>query len=227
MAAKDVVILSKEEYLLKVRENVDRLKARVRVPSYFASRKKQDRIRLYFMERAIQVGEAAFRIADLEMPLCVLARVLCEDFFLLYWISLSKKNASEFDQGAVSEMAKLLRVNVVKGRARIRSITTGKNVTETFLPKLDKLKVKRNLEQIAKASGLSRVYDVVYRFDSLHVHGNTFGLERENRQEGPPIALSAINAILNVMILLVDKPAQIVTADEVLTTLGMHTLAGA
>jgi len=223
---KNAKLHSNEEYLLRIREKVDSLKARLRLPAYSAARQKQQEIRVYFTRRAVQLGEAAFRIGDLEIPQFVLARVLCEDFILLFWVSLSPKNATQFDKTGLSAMSKLVRVNVTRGRALLRSTITGKNESESLLPKLDRFKLSRNLEEIAKDLGLSKLYDVTYRFDSLHVHANMFGLGRENEQEGTAVALSAINATLKVIVLLADRSAGSVTADEVLTSLGLHTLAG-
>ncbi len=222
------VVLSRDEYHFKIRQNVDALKARLKTSSFSASKQQRDKALCYFMERAVQIGEACFRISDLPMPLVVLARVLCEDLFTLYWASLSEENLAEYHKAAVSEMVKLMRLNLKKGRARLRQISTGKDVTAEFLPELNThVTTKKTIEQMAQESGLSKLYDIIYRFDSLEVHANTFGLS-EFKSEMDPIAVaaSAINAFLRVILLIADNKNRVVTADEVLSTLNMRSFGG-
>ena len=82
MAAR--TILTRDEYHLSIRRNVDALKARLNIPSFFTSDRTRNKVLYYFMERAVQTGEACFRISDLQLPLSVLARLLCEDFLIMY-----------------------------------------------------------------------------------------------------------------------------------------------
>src|SRR5438445_3410255 len=140
-------ILTRDEYHLRIRQNVDALKARMSLPAYFTSTSKREKVLFYFMDRAAQIGEASFRIADLQMPLFVLARVLCEDFFTVYWVSLSEKNADEYQKAAISEMAKIIHKNLTNKRARIRHIPSKKDVTAEFLPKLSRRIVKKKTIQ--------------------------------------------------------------------------------
>ncbi len=226
MAAR--TILTRNEYHLRVRQNVDALKARLNQASFSSSDKQRDKVLRYFMERAAQLGEACFRTSDLQMPLFVLARVLCEDFFTMYWASLSDGNSTEYSKVALSEMAKVIRRNLKNKRARIREISSGKDVTAEFLPELEcHVAKKRTIEQIAKESGLSKVYDIVYRYDSLEVHGNTFGLsDLKPKMDGIAVAVSAINAFLRVILRVADNKDQPLTADEILSILNMRYLPG-
>lgn len=226
MAAR--TILTRDEYHLRVRQNVDALKARLNQPSFSVSDKQRDKVLRYFMDRAAQLGEACFRTSDLQMPLFVLARVLCEDFFTMYWASLSEENSTEYSKVALSEMAKMLRHNLKNKRARVRDIPSGKDVTAEFLPELEgHVTKKKTIEQIAKESGLSKVYDIVYRYDSLEVHGNTFGLsDLRSEMDGIAVAVSAINAFLRVILSVADNKDQPLTADEVLSVLNMRSIPG-
>ena len=193
------------------------------LPAYFTSTNKRDKVLFYFMGRAAEIGEASFRISDLQMPLFVLARVLCEDFFTMYWVSLSEKNADEYQKAALSEMAKIIHKNLTNKRARIRHISSKKDVTAEFLPKLGRRIIKKKtIQQIAAASGLSKVYDIVYRYDSLEVHGNTFEVsEMTPQMDGIAVAASAVNALLRAILLVVDNKDCPLTADEILATLNM------
>jgi hypothetical protein len=85
------------------------------------------------MNRAAQIGEAPFRISDLEVPLYVLARVLCEDFLTVYWLLLSDENADEYCKIAESEQAKWLHRNFAHKHARVVD-SSGNDVTAQDLP---------------------------------------------------------------------------------------------
>lgn len=219
-------VFTRDEYHLRVRQSVDALKARLNQSSFISSDKQRDKVFRYFMERAAKLGEACFRTSDLQMPLFVLARVLCEDFFTMYWASLSEENSTEYSQVALSEMAKMIRHNLKNKRARLREISSGRDVTAEFLPELERrVAKKKTIEQIAKESGLSKVYDIVYRYDSLEVHGNTFGLsDLKPEMDGIAVAVSAINAFLRVILLVADNKDRSLTADEVLSALNMRSV---
>jgi Family of unknown function (DUF5677) len=221
-------ILTRDEYHLRIRQNVDALKARLRAWPKSESESVQDRVRRYFIGRSIQIGEACFRVSDLQMPLFALGRVLCEDFFLLYWTSLSEANAEEYRKSTLSEMAKMLRFNLRNKHARVRETASKKDATEEFLPKISEhIMTKKTITDIADESGLGKVFDIVYRYFCLEVHGNTFGLdETESDMDGIAVAASAVNALLRVILLVVDNKDRIVTAEEVLGTLNMQRIPG-
>jgi hypothetical protein len=222
-------ILTRDEYHFRIKQNVDALKARLNLPSFFASTDKREKVLFYFMGRAVQIGEASFRISDLQTPLFVLARVLCDDFFTMYWVSLSNKNADEYCKTSLSEMAKLMRKNLTNKRAKVSEISTKKDVTAQFLPKINSriVKNKKTIEQLAVASGLGKVYDVVFRYSSLEVHGNTFLVSEMNPdQDGIAVAASTINALLRVILLIADSKDRTLTPDEVLAALNMRHTPG-
>jgi hypothetical protein len=216
-------ILTRDEYHLRIKDKVKGLRTRMSLPPFLASTKKRDKVLVYFMDRAAQISEASFRINDLQLPLFVLARVLCEDLFTMYWVSLSDSNAEEYCKFATSEMAKVISTNLKNKRARVRKVSSKKDVTAEFLPKLASRIVKKTrVEQIAELTGLSKVYDIVYRYNSLEVHGNTFGLsEMKPEMDGIAVAASAINALLQVILLVADNRDHPLTADEVLSSLPM------
>ena len=144
------------------------------------------------------------------------------------WVTLSDKNSTEYAEVALSERAKMIRRNLKNKRARVREISSGKDVTAEFLPELEShITKKKTIEQIAKESGLSKVYDIVYRYDSLEVHGNTFGLsDMKPEMDGIAVAVSAINAFLRVILLVADNRDRSLTADEVLSALNILPVPG-
>ena len=220
-------LASIDEYLVGVRQKVDALRTRANLPAFFAPKNQRDEVRLFFMNRAIEIGQACFRVRDLGLPIFLFSRVLCEDLILLFWVSLSEQNAADYVKVTSSEATKLLRVYLKEGRGLVRHKSTGEDVTESFLPKVNQfITTKKTLADIADESGLSKVYDLVYRPDSLEVHANTFGLPLSQGTDSVAAALCGINAILKAMILTVDNPAETITAEEILRALGLEHLAG-
>lgn len=221
-------VLTTNEYQLKIRGNVDALKAHLKQTPYIAPENERDKVLLYFANRAIQIGEACFRINDLQTPLFILARVLCEDLLLMFWASQSEKNAAEYSKKAQSEMARMVHKSLTNKRARLREKKTGKVVTAIFLPLLAGFVSKRkHIGEIARESGLAKVYDIIYPFNSLEVHGNTLGLSENNPAHTVAVALSAINAFLRAILNVVHAKENPLTAAEVLTLLNMQNLVEA
>jgi len=72
---------------------------------------------------------------------------------------------------------------------------------------LESVEVERfNIEQIAGEVGLAKVYDVAYRFFSLHVHGKTYGLSsREKLEEGATFAIPAVVALLQSLLFVAEN----------------------
>jgi Family of unknown function (DUF5677) len=219
-------ILTRDEYHLSVLEKVKALTARLGSPSLFVSEKERDKVLCYFMRRAMQIGEACFRIADLEMPFSCLARVLCEDFFRMYWATLSEQNASEYSKAAKSEMAKMLKFNLKNKHARVSE--RGKDVTQRFLPQIEaRITKTRTVREMAEDAKLGSVYDIVFRFDSLEVHGNTYGWsELPQEIDGVGRVLSAINAFLRAMLYVADHQDKPPSAQEIMAVLNIRHIPG-
>ena len=221
-----------DQYLVKLRRRIDELKARVVLPVFGSATSQQGEILVSFLNRAIQIGEGCLLVgrARLGTPLFVLTRVLCEDLFLVSWISLYESNAAEYANGVVWELAKIGLVNLEKGRAKIVSKTTGEDHTAAIVPKIKDLKTdRRKIEQLAGELGLSKVYDILYRSSSPEVHGKTFGMPSSSEDAGLAAAFSAIISLIQTICLIIDNKAihnRTTTADEVLKILRIDTLAG-
>jgi hypothetical protein len=223
--ASDIKTLgSVEYYRCRLRQKIKTLRSRAKESS---SKTELDQLRLYFMNRAIEVGEGCHRVRDLGLPLFALSRVLCEDFILLFWVTRSEQNAAEYIKWASSEATRMLRVWLTEGRGRIRQKSTGKDVTKEFLPKLDEfIMSKKSLADIATKSGLSKAYDMYYRPHSLEAHAKTIGIPFSESGDMAAAALCSINGILKVITLVVDKPPEKITAQEILRHLGIENLGG-
>ena len=215
---KNVLLYTEDEYLLTMRKHVDGLKARSNQAQYKYADREQSKIVAHFIGRAIQVGEAAYRIRDLEIPLDSIMRILSDDMIRLYWITESESNAAEFATNTKSQWLKLMIANLEKGNARIVHKPTGKTATAEFLPQIKAHVVKgKPIEQIAGQCGLQKVYDMPFRFGSLSIHGNTFLPGMTDEVEPSAIkTLPAINAFLKVIIQIVDEyPNRRLTPEEI------------
>jgi hypothetical protein len=218
-------VLTEDQYHFKVRKIVDALRARVRQTPYLAPETTRGKAILYFADRAIQIGEACFRIRDLQTPLFLLSRALCEDLLLMFWASQSEVNAVSYLTAARSEASRVLRTSLRGKRARILDKKTGSDVTAGFLPQLEPFIVERQrLGEIACRSGLGKVYDIIYRHNSLEVHGNTFGLTESYSPETVAVALSAISAFLTAILNIVNAGENPLAAADVLKILNIQNL---
>src|ERR1700730_3928615 len=128
MGPKKFLLLSANEYLVKIQERGDSLKAHARQLS--SSQSERDRVLLYYIKRAIQIVDTCFFASKFQTPLLVLARVLCEDLLMVFWISQSADRAAEHRNRCLSQLTRAARANVRKGRMRFRRKSTGADVTE-------------------------------------------------------------------------------------------------
>jgi hypothetical protein len=221
-----------ESYITLLKTRLEQLRAeRAKYP---ANGTKQDEVLIHFIERAEQFVGASIAAKDYPLSLSVISRVLCEDLFLVVWIAESEKNALEYEAGALSEVAKMMAVNLTAGRSVIRNKTTkapvsAKFMKDEFLPKLRSLKAPHTrIEYLAKKTGLQRVYDILYRGSSIEVHGNTFGFWPSigGLSFTADIPLSSISAVAKCLIAVVALPRRSVPTRELLTILGVEKLKG-
>ncbi|MGB8031109.1 MAG: DUF5677 domain-containing protein [Terracidiphilus sp.] len=216
----------KEKCIERIRDGLKQLASTK--ADYAVRQDKQDVILLHFIERAEQIVQAALLIDTLETPLQILCRVFCEDFFLTCWISQSTEAADEYEAGVAAEIAKMMRVSLTNGWGVIRDRHTKAPVGEEFmktefLPKLKTLKTPRtNVEQIAQKLGLQKLYDILYRGASLDLHGNTFGLPEHPDEGGDYAALSAIDAILACLVILLELPRKPYVARPILVRMRLE-----
>jgi len=219
MTASRYTRLSEDEYLLRLRQEIDALKTRAGASQYVGTEKEQAKVVAHFLERAIQFGEATYRIRNLPIVLSVLLRVFCDDLIRLFWVARSENNAAEYVKIPVSELAKVARVNLEKGHARLINKKTGEDDTAKRLPELARLSSKaKSVEQLAKECALEKVYDIPFRFSSLAVHGNTFLPQLPS--DADLVVLPAIIAFLRATSTIAENyPARTTSAEEILHVL--------
>jgi uncharacterized protein DUF5677 len=226
---------SVDEHLARLREQLKATKERLDFFTHRGAGSKQEEVLVYFLERTSQLGEARFAVgqARLRIAFFVLMRVICEDLFLAYWVSISTKNADQYAQEVRSELSRLLKINLDRGRGKLVDRKTGKDRTAEVIseigasvtPKKDRL----STERLAIETGLGKVYDTAYRFASLEVHGKMFGLKpKKGNDEAIAAALPGITSMLRAVLFLVDRRlADRDTAPaEILRILNIEHIAG-
>lgn len=211
-----------DQYLLELRQTTDQLRARVNLLIAGSSNSAQDRMALYFVNRAIEIGEACFRVAELRTPIIALLSVLCEDFLWLFGVSRSEANANDYEKAATSEWLRAARVSLTNSRARVMDKETGRDITKAFVPEMSKHIFDRiPLEQVAGDTGLASLYDGLYRFSRLEVHAKPSGVAKGDDGEAAVLAaMPAIVSLLSATTMVIDNRAT--TATEVLRHVGIE-----
>jgi Family of unknown function (DUF5677) len=177
----------------------------------------------YFVGRAIEIAEASVRIGDLRTPLFVMARVLCDDFFTLYYVSLSAENFERYRERQQTEVLKVV-VGFLKNRhAVITRNDDGLELNDAFIARFrEDISYEGTVRAMAEQCGVGSVYDIVYRRTTLEVHGNSIGLNDRRREfyglGKADEALEMVAALLRI-IRLVASSTSAVSADEILSRL--------
>jgi hypothetical protein len=209
--------VSSTPHPLSTRQLIDAAKAYLADPSFTGSSQNRHKVLCYFLNRAVQLGEACLLVSEFRIPLLVLERVLCENFFRMYWASLSDENAGEYIKSAISEVTKMLQKNLQNERVKARRKSSNEDVTTEFLPTLAAHIVSgRRLDKLAGELGLGAVYDLIYRSGSLEVHANTFG---QSQSKSPAPTDSIANALLKIILLVADNNERALPANEILLSL--------
>lgn len=227
------------DYLVDLKRQVDATKERLEFHNSRGTTGVQEEMLLHFLQRDYQLGESCYLLASarLRPGVFVLMRVLAEDLFLAYPISQSTEEATKYKEEVLSELARTGRINIDRSRATIIDETTSKEVdaaqlaevlsyfNEVITPKAD----RRTIEDIANSCGLGKVYDTLYRFASMDVHGkilNVLGpVDDEQAIRG---AIPAIISLLDVLVMIANNRlhGRGTTVKEILRGLNIEKVAG-
>lgn len=132
-----------------------------------------------------------------ELAVNILLRSLIEIAIKAHWSTMSSGNAQVL-MGATKEQLKtLLRINAKKGLGKILD-TSGNDHTEAFLSsgRFDKGARLPSMDMMAEQCGLSDLYNIFYRFQSLHTHGNDVGEDSPSTQARTLCAVGAFSNLL-------------------------------
>lgn len=107
----------------------------------------------------------------------VIARALLENFISILWVQIDPAHASQLKQAAIAELARMTRLNLEAGEARILNRVTGEDATADVLAsgRFKNLPRRTSVEERAKQAGIGDLYNVFYRALSMEVHGHRLG----------------------------------------------------
>ena len=127
-----------------------------------------------------------------EHAVNVLIRSLIELGIKVHWATISEENATYLDGITKKQIKTITRVNTKTGNLRIVD-TNGNDVTESVLSDGSVAKSQKilSIETMACQCKLEDIYNIFYRFQSLHTHGNVIATESATTD---PITLNSVGA---------------------------------
>lgn len=132
-----------------------------------------------------------------ELSVNILLRSLIEIAIKAHWSTISADNAQSLLGATKEQLKTLFRVNAKNGLGRILD-ASGNDHTEAFLSsgRADKGARLPSMDTMAEQCGLRDLYNIFYRFQSLHTHGNDV---REDSSSTQASTLSAVGAFSNLL----------------------------
>ena len=117
---------------------------------------------------------AALSTGRHELAINILIRSLIELGLKAHWATLSADNAKHLLSSSKEQVKTIFRANAKTGIARIVD-RDGNDFTAEFLAsgRASREQNQVSVETMAQQCGLHDIYNVFYRFQSLHAHGNT------------------------------------------------------
>lgn len=104
----------------------------------------------------------------------VIARALLENLITILWVQVDAAHPDHLKEASVAELARMARVNLKTGTARIVNRETGEDATAEFLAsdRFKNLARRMSVEDRAKQAGVEDLYNIFYRSLSMGVHGH-------------------------------------------------------
>lgn len=154
---------------------------------------------VFCLQRAADTAKGCDLLGEAKLlaPLYALTRSLLESLIWVCWIVKSEENAQVFVEAATSELKRIARKDLATSFARVTDKVTGEDKTEELLESDWSKGIPRRLriEELAKASGLERIYTQLYGPLSMQAHGSVFGFELGSAEE----ELLGVMALANVL----------------------------
>lgn len=128
--------------------------------------------------------------------LAVVARAVLENLITILWVQVDDAHPSHLNEAAVAELARMVRVNLNAGNARILNRHTGEDATPEFLAgdRFKNLPRRMSVEERAKQAGIEDLYNIFYRALSMEVHGQSIG-EADTERELAIMHMQGVGAI--------------------------------
>lgn len=182
---------------------------------------------IFCLSRATDTAKGCLLVAEsqLAVSLGILTRGLLENLLWTYWVAQSNENAQTYQHLGTNELKRIVKKNLDKGYGTVIDKQTQQNRSQEFLqsPKMKSILRRKNIEDIAKETGLERLYTQMYGSMSMEVHGTTFGVWKEDEIGVKIFALlAAANSFMECINLIVKTwiiEQKLVNATDIYRTL--------
>jgi hypothetical protein len=132
-----------------------------------------------FVRQSLRAGSeliascSCLALGSNELAVNVLTRSIIELSLKAHWATLSSENAKHLLALSTEQIKTIFKVNATTGIARMVDLEGGDFTAEFLLSgSAGRGQKKVSLETMAIQSGLRDIYNVFYRFQSMHTHGN-------------------------------------------------------
>jgi len=114
-------------------------------------------------------GTASLGSDENPAALEVIARALLENLITVLWVQVDTAHPDHLKAAAVAELARMARLNLRGGKARIVNRETGEDATAEFLAsdRFKNLPRRMSVEDRAKQAGVEDPYNIFYLHDAL------------------------------------------------------------
>lgn len=140
---------------------------------------------------------AALASGPHELAINVLIRSLIELGLKAHWATLSIENAKHLLASSKEQAKALFMANVRTGIATMRD-KEGNDLTVEFVASghVKRAQKPLSIEEMSKQCGLHDIYNVFYRFQSMHAHGNDTSSESSTTRPGTLCCVGAFSMFL-------------------------------
>ena len=174
-----------------------------------------DQRAIFFLSRLMiacenTVGCILLGKSNLAAPLATVGRSLFESVISTYWASLNGDNADHMMESETQELLRIMKNNLLWGRAKIIHTETGVVETHRVLnhPAMKQVKGPRRFDHMAREAGIKNIYDQLYGFLSMMAHGTATNVMAKSQLEGnPPVyeIMSLVRGCLKSIHLIVSN----------------------
>lgn len=174
-------------------EQSQRLKAASTIAASGATDVRDDLVRHHMLHSSELVrGAAALGREQNATSLGILARSLLEALISELWIVISIDNAQEQKKVEITELARVLKINLKSGKAKILNSHSGEDATTDFLKtdRMNSIQKRKSVVDQAAEAGVEDLYNIFYRFLSMETHGHN---KTKSCEEDDPHMLSTMH----------------------------------
>ena len=159
--------------------------------------KRDEYCRLLLLRSSDLIGSVSHFVRSTDITAGqILMRSMLEDLIRILWATQSEANAEHLISHGFDEFKLAFRANLQGGTARVVD-GDGNDHSQRYWESgaLDRSVKRKSTESMASEAGAMGIYNMFYRFTSLHTHGNLLDLPRTDDPADISALLSGVGAI--------------------------------